>query len=171
MKYLFLLLILNTYIFASLNDINSFEADFIQIITDEKKKKLQYSGHIIASKPFDAKWTYSNPIKKTIYINRFQTIIVEPEIEQVIQRNFEHNFNFFNMIKRAKKIGKNRYETKYNNISFIIEIVKDRLESISYLDQFDNSVKIIFKNQKQNKKIDKELFIPKYPSYFDLIKD
>ena len=171
MRYIFTLLLFYTQVFASLNNINTFEADFIQTITDDKKKELHYSGHLIASKPQNAKWTYIAPIEKIIYINRFQATVVEPEIEQVIKRKIQNNFDFFKMMRKAKKIDKNIYLAKYNGNSFTIEITKEVLMSISYLDQFENSIKIIFKNQKINQKIDKNLFIPKYPLSFDIIRD
>ena len=45
------------------------------------------------------------------------------------------------------------------------------IESISYLDEFDNKVKIVFKNQKQNKKINMSTFRAKYSLEFDVISD
>ncbi len=171
MKYKIVFLLLSTQIFASISNITTFEADFTQVVIDDKKKELRYNGHLLASKPQNAKWTYTTPIEKTIYINRFQATVVEPEIEQVIERKISSNFDFFKIIKKAKKIDTNLYLAKYNDTSFTLEVKNDTLISISYLDQFENSVKIVFKNQRQNQKIDKSLFIPKYPLDFDIIKD
>jgi outer membrane lipoprotein carrier protein len=160
-----------TQSFASLEEINSFEADFIQSVTDDKDKSLVYNGHIMASKPQNVIWNYTKPITKDVYINRFNVTIIEPEIEQVIIKKIESNFNFFNMIKNATKIEKNIYETHYKESKFIIITKNELIESISYIDEFENSVKIIFKNQKQNKKIDENLFIAEYPLEFDVIRD
>jgi len=171
MKYKIIIMLFYTQLFASMSNITTFEADFTQIITDDKKKELHYSGHLLASKPQDAKWTYTVPIKKTIYVNSLQVTVVEPEIEQVIKRRISSNFDFFEIIQSAKKVSKNLYIAKYNETSFALVVENDTLISISYLDQFENSVKIIFKNQSQNKKIDKNLFIPKYPLDFDIIRD
>ncbi|MCF6330596.1 MAG: LolA-like outer membrane lipoprotein chaperone [Sulfurimonas sp.] len=171
MKYKIAFLLFYTQIFASINNITTFEADFTQTVTDDKKKELHYSGYLIASSPQNAKWTYITPIKKTIYINKFQATIVEPEIEQVIKRKISSNFDFFKIIENAKKIDKNLYLAKYDYTSFTLEVKNNILISISYLDQLENSVKIVFKNQSQNKKIDKNIFIPKYPLDFDIIRD
>lgn len=171
MKYIFLAILITVELFASLEDIVSFEADFTQSITDEKNKTINYNGHIVASKPQNARWSYTKPIKKEVYINDFEVTIVEPEIEQVIIRKIESNFDFFKMISNAKKIDANKYIAYYQETKFTI-IVKNRLiESISYLDEFENSVKIVFQKQKQNQSINEALFKPSFSEDFDIIRD
>lgn len=171
MKLLTLLTLCTLQINASLLDITSFEADFKQTITDEKNKELKYKGHVIASKPQYATWQYTNPIEKYVYINQYQATIVEPEIEQVIVRRITNEFDFFQMIKTAKKLQENAYVTMYNNTKYTIEVNDRLIKSIIYLDQFENNVKIEFSDQKQNHKIDKSRFTPKYSTDFDLIND
>lgn len=171
MKYLFLTILTSMQLFASLENITSFEADFTQSITDDKNKTLNYSGDIIALKPQNAKWSYIKPVKKTVYINDFEVTIVEPEIEQVIVKTLESNFDFFKMIANAKKTADNRYEAIYKNTKFTITQNNSFIESISYTDEFENRVNIVFKNQKQNQSINKEIFTPKFPLGFDIIRD
>jgi outer membrane lipoprotein carrier protein len=171
MKFFTLLVLTYTLSFASFYNLTSFEADFTQSVTDDKNVSINYSGHLIASKPQNALWNYTKPIKKDIYINNFEVTVVEPEIEQVIIRKIESDFNFFNMLKNAKKISKNMYEANYKDSNFIIKTKNKTIESISYLDEFDNVVKITFKNQKQNIKVDAEIFFPKYPLDFDIVRD
>jgi len=171
MKFILFILFFCISSFASLKDIYSFEADFEQNITDEKNKTLVYKGHIIASKPQNALWTYKEPVKKTIYINNLSATIIEPELEQVIIREISSNFDIFKMIKNAKKITKNEYETTYKNTKFNITIQNNFIKSISYNDNFDNHIKIIFTNQKQNHTINKGIFYPKIPLDFDIIRD
>ena len=171
MKFLIITILLINSLFASMNNINSFEADFTQIITDEKNKKLSYSGHVSAIKPQTAIWSYVTPVNKNVYINKYEVTIVEPEIEQVIIKRLESNFSFFNMIKNAKKVDKNTYEAFYKSSKFTITQNNNLIESISYIDEFENNVKIVFKNQKINKEIDKNVFIPKFSLDFDIIKN
>jgi len=80
MKKITLLILLSLSAFASINEVTSFDADFIQNITDEKNKVLTYKGHITASKPQNAFWKYTTPIEKNVYITSFEVIIVEPEL-------------------------------------------------------------------------------------------
>ena len=171
MRLFSLLLITVIPIFASLNDIVSFEADFIQSITDDKNKTLSYNGHIVASKPQNARWSYEKPVKKDVYINNFEVTIVEPEIEQVIVKKLESNFDFFKIISKAKKVQNNIYSAFYKDSEFTIIKKGTLIESISYLDKFENRVKITFKNQKQNHNINDDLFRPLFPLEFDIIRD
>jgi len=156
---------------ASIDKITSFEADFTQNIKDEKEKVLSYKGHVIAHKPQFAKWEYKTPVKKNIFISPFAITIVEPEIEQVIVRKIQSNFNFFQLIKNAKEIKPNVYEANYKNTLFTIVKKNNLIKSISYLDEFENKVKIIFENQKQNHRVELEVFNPKYPLEYDIIRD
>ena len=157
--------------FASINNITSFDADFIQKITDDKNKILTYKGHIIASKPQNALWNYTSPIEKSVYITRFEVTIVEPEIEQVIIRKVSSDFDFFKMIKNANKVKKDIYIANYKDTIFTISTKGDLIISISYLDNFENIVKITFSNQQQNIKIDREKYRAKFPLDYDIIRD
>jgi len=171
MKLIFLLQLLVTLSFASFNNFNSFEADFNQTITDSKGKQLNYSGHIIASKPQNAVWNYITPIKKDIYINFRKVTIVEPNLEQVIIRKINSNFNIFKILKNSKQIDRNTFIAKFENSKFTIKIYNSLIYSISYNDELDNKVKIIFTKQVNNKKVKEEKFKPKIPADYDLIKD
>jgi len=172
LKYPLLFIILITSILnASIDNIKSFEADFTQNIKDEKDKILKYTGHVYASKPQLAKWEYITPVEKSIFISPFTITIVEPEIEQVIIRKIKSNFNFFQLIKNAKEIKKNIYEASYKNTIFTITKENKFIKSITYIDEFENKVTILFSNQKQNHDINLEVFTPKYPLEYDIIRD
>ncbi len=171
MKLILATLLCSTLSFASFENIYSFKADFLQSITDDKNATLSYSGTLKAKKPQEAVWNYTRPIKKDVYINRFQVTVVELEIEQVIVRNIESSFDFFQIIQNAKKISKDKYEGFYKETKFFIAIENNLINSIFYKDSFENNVEIIFTNQKQNVKIDEEVFIAKYPLEFDVIRD
>jgi outer membrane lipoprotein carrier protein len=171
MKQLFLSLVFCTLSFASFDDINSFKADFTQSVTDEKNKILTYEGSIVASRPQNAMWNYAKPIKKEVFISLNNITIIEPEIEQVIVRNVESHFDFFNMIKNAKKIKEDTYTATYKESIFTITTKNALIKSISYVDEFDNKVKIVFKNQKQNERIDEQIFTPNIPLDYDIIQD
>ncbi|MCK4736997.1 MAG: outer membrane lipoprotein chaperone LolA [Sulfurimonas sp.] len=171
MKYLLITILLVSQAFASLEQIELFEADFSQSITDDKDKVLIYNGHVIASKPQNAKWSYKKPVTKDVYINKFEVIIVEPDIEQVIIRKVESKFDFFKMISNAKEIKKDMYVANYKDSKFTIVQSDNLIESISYIDEFENRVKIVFKNQKQNHSINPKRFTPSYPLHYDIIRD
>lgn len=171
MKFIIFLQILFSLATSSVLDINSFEADFNQIITDDKGKELSYSGHIIATKPQYALWAYKKPVEKNVYITPRYVTVVEPEIEQAIIRKIASNFDFFNMINKAKKITKNLYIATLNESKYTIKTEKSMIKSISYLDEFENSVSIVFNNQTINRVISEDLFRAKVPVEYDIIRD
>jgi len=171
MKHLFLLTLFFSFSLASLAQINSFKADFTQNITDEKNTTLSYDGNIRALKPQNALWVYSKPFIKYVYISSRAITIIEPEIEQVIIKKIDSKLDFFNMIKNAQKIGNNIYEANYAGSKFNIKTENKVLKSISYVDEFENSVEIIFMNQEQNILIDEKIFIPLIPLEYDIIND
>ena len=103
MKLLLPLLLSVSICSASLDNLNSFQADFMQSVTDDKNATLHYSGSITAQKPQNVLWKYTTPIKKSIYINQNRITIVEPEIEQVIIKDLDTNLDFFTMMQNAKK--------------------------------------------------------------------
>ena len=111
------------------------------------------------------------PIKKEIYIRGYSITIIEPEIEQVIIKELSSKFDFFRMIKKAKKVGKSKYTTINKDIKFTIYLEKNLIKSISYIDEFDNNVEVIFTNQKQNKKINTNIFYPIIPEEYDIVRD
>jgi outer membrane lipoprotein carrier protein len=171
MKELLLLILSVSLASASLNNITSFKADFIQTITDDKQKVLKYEGSIVASKPQNALWKYRVPVEKDVYINAHNVTIIEPEIEQVIIKEIESNFDFFKMIHNAKKIDKNHLIAHYKDTAFTIELDNEKLLSISYIDEFENDVKIIFSHQIENKSYNISTFTPNIPLEFDIIRD
>ncbi len=171
MKQILFLLITFTLATSSVLDMSSFEADFNQIITDDKGKKLSYAGHIVASKPQYALWSYKTPVEKNVYITPRYVTVVEPEIEQAIIRKIASDFDFFNMINRAKKISDNLYVATLNESKYTIKIEKAMIKSISYLDEFENRVAIIFKNQSKNRVISEDVFRANIPVEYDIIRD
>ena len=170
MKYIIILLTTFTLATSSVLNMNSFEADFNQIITDDKGKELSYSGHIVASKPQFALWTYKKPVEKNVYITPHQVTVVEPEIEQAIIREISSNFDFFKMMKKAKKVTKNIYKATLNESKYTIMIEKSMIKSISYLDEFENKVNIIFDNQTKNRVISEDIFRANIPVEYDIIR-
>ena len=171
MKLIIALQIMFTMAISSVLDMSSFEADFNQIITDDKGKELSYSGHIVASKPQYALWSYKKPVVKSVYITPYYVTVVEPEIEQAIIRKIASNFDFFNMIKKAKKEKDNLYIATLNESKYTINIENSMIKSISYLDEFENKVSIIFSNQNKNKIFSEDVFRANVPLEYDIIRD
>ena len=153
-----------------LQNLTSFEADFTQKIDDKEKKVVIYTGKIYADKKLQkAKWSYVKPVRKDVYIQQKLVTIVEPELEQVIIRKIANDFDIFELLKNAKKIGKDLYITQYKKYTFKLYSNSKDIQKLVYKDDFDNLVTIEFSNQKYNKKIDPVVFKPDAPREYDLI--
>ena len=169
MKKIFALPLLLPPLLFSLELGDTFESNFTQTITDDKKKVITYKGDVIASKPQNALWSYKTPIIKDVYINQNTITIVEPEIEQAIIKKMSSDINLFELAQNAKKISDTLYEAYYMQKSYTIEFQNGLIQSIRYQDEFDNQVAIIFTQQQKDNFIDNDLFVPKIPSDFDII--
>ena len=75
------------------------------------------------------------------------------------------------MIKKAKKVTNNTYIATLNESKYTITIEKSIIKSISYLDEFENKVDIIFNNQTRNRVISEDVFRAKIPVEYDIIRD
>jgi len=170
LRYIFLLTFFYIFSFAEILNINSFEADFKQVITNSEANKLYYTGHIKAKKPLYALWDYSTPSSKLIYVLDKKVTIIEPDIEQVIIKNIGISIDFFTILKHAKKIAVDTYIASFQSIKYTIKIKNKNLVSISYKDELDNSINIIFTHQKYNLIMQRKEFIPLIPQEFDIIQ-
>ena len=171
MKKLLFLALLGVSAQASIDTLQYFKADFIQNIVDDQNKTITYKGYVQASKPQYALWEYVSPVDKKVYILPHKVVIVEPELEQAIIKKIGDNFDFFSLIKHAKKIDKNHYLANFKEKNYFITMQGDTLVSIKYKDDFDNSVSIDFKNAEVNKKIAGVVFVPQIPEDYDLIRE
>ena len=168
-KLLFLALVAVTAQ-AGIKNIQYFEADFTQNIVDDHNKTITYKGNIKAARPQYALWQYKSPVEKKVYILPHKIIIVEPELEQAIIKKIGNNFDFFSLIKNAKKIDKRHYLANFRGKNYLITIKNNIFSSIAYKDELDNKITINFTNTKTDKKIKDETFVPKIPKDYDLIK-
>lgn len=170
MKNLLFLLLSISLGASDLTSITSFEADFTQSIINDKNTTLTYEGHVKAKKPQFALWQYTSPVEKTIYISFSKAVIVEPEIEQAYIQKIHTSFDFFTILKNAKKVGKDSFEAQFQDKRYRLQIKKHKLFSIKYEDELENKVVILFSHQKNDIKIADKVFIPDIPVTYDIIK-
>jgi len=171
MKYLLIFTLFFNSLFAFGENIQSFEADFVQTITDEESKVLQYKGTMHSKRPALVLWNYTSPINKKIYINKKRAIIVEAELEQAIIKHLRGEIDFFEILAKAKMLDETHYIAYYKDLEFTLEEENGVIISLAYTDQLENKVIIAFTNQKQNRPIEDKFFIPKVPKDFDIIRE
>ena len=149
--------------------IKTFSADFTQTINGSKHTQIRYSGTIQAKLPGMIKWSYKKPIQKTVYVNNNQITIIQPLIQQAIVTRINNTLPFFNILKNAKQMSPNQYQSFFNKTKIYLTTDNNKIISITYHDQLQNKITIIFTHQEQNKPIPKYIFHATIPSNYDLI--
>lgn len=143
-----------------------FSADFNQTI-DSDQKTLHYRGEIFY-KNGQIVWKYTYPYQKTIWV-KSRIYIYEPDLMQVTVIDKKEN-NLIEILKKAKKIDKNRYETEYKGKKyyFILSNGKIKLpQKIYYTDEMGNKVVIKFYNFKNE--VNDKVFDLNFPDDVDVI--
>jgi len=131
---------------------DNFKADFMQKITNPKKKSINYSGKVRFSTPSLMKWEYTKPTQKEVCTDGKELRVVDHDLEQVSTYFISKGFNLNEIVKKAKEHSPKIYVARYEGKSYTIQVDgKKRLQSIAYYDDLDNKVQIIFKNIKYGK--------------------
>ncbi|HDZ4954582.1 TPA: outer membrane lipoprotein chaperone LolA [Campylobacter jejuni] len=155
-------------LFALDLNFDTFSSDFKQTVKS-KNSTFSYSGHFILSKD-QAYWSYNTPSKKEIYINKNQVTIVEHDLEQVIFSHLDNIPNLNEIFKKASFTDKDKLIAKYDNINYIIKLYQDKIQSISYKDEFENDVTINLNNQIKNPKTNPNVFKAQIPQDYDIVR-
>jgi len=142
------------------NNITTYQASFIQIITNPSGKKIDYTGTVYIKQPNKMLWRYKTPIEKYVYMNDIDIIVDEPELEQAIFTTLDDEVNLIELLNNPENIDK-KYKLIFNN---------KILTQIQYQDNLDNNVTILFTNIKINKKIPDNIFHFNAPDYYDIIR-
>ncbi len=167
MRIFFLIFLLSVNLLAFNKDFKTFKSDFTQLV-ESINSSIKYQGSFVLT-PSKAFWLYENPSKKQIYINEKEVVIVEEDLEQVIYTRLEKLPNLSLIFQNAKKKD-DGYETLYEGVLYKIRLKDDEISEVSYKDDFDNIVTISLHNQQRDTKIDEDIFKPKIPSSYDILK-
>lgn len=168
---LYISIFLTSILNAEISLPNSFKAKFKQTVTNQKKKKIEYFGNILFSKPNNLKWIYLIPTQKDVCTDNTDLIVVDHDLEQVSRYILDNKFNLPAVINGASKHKNNIYITKYNDKDYTIEVDnKNRLKKVLYYDDLENIVTIEFLNIKySNKNIKSQSLECKIPKFYDLL--
>lgn len=157
-----------TFIFGEIKNIKSFEAEFTQILHSQNDD-IVYKGKIKSLAPHYVLWDYSSPITKQIYIQRDSMIIYEPRLKQAIISSLQENLDILSLIKSAKKIKDNLYESTIMGQKYNLTFKDGILNSITFEDSLQNQVEIKFSQIKVDSSIEPHIFEFKPTSDIDII--
>jgi len=158
--------------YANILNIDSIKSDFRQIITNNQNAKISYSGKMYATKSQNkALWRYISPVSKDIYyLGSGKLIIIEPSLEQAIYAKLNKVPNILKLLQNAKKTPSGLLVTNFNGIKYFIKANNNKIEKVSYTDEMQNRVNIIFSNEEINKNINSSIFKYKIPSNYDILE-
>lgn len=154
----------------NLQELKTFQSDFKQTIINPSNNEAIYTGTLNIKEPHFIKWHYKTPIEKLVYVKKYTVTIIEPELEQAIITRLNKEINILTLLKTAKKINNNRYESNYNNVKYTLLFKNNLLDTISYKDELENKVDITFSNAKQNQPLSKKIFKFQIPQEYDIIR-
>lgn len=150
----------------------SLSADFIQSVKSIEQKEILYRGKIYIKSPNLILWSYETPVKKLIYVRGDEIITYEPLLDQAIISKLERNLDLLDILKSAKKSGKNSYISEVEGTIFNIKTDSNSIPlSIEYEDKLQNRITITLKNAKPNADIDSSIFIPNLPENTDILRE
>ena len=171
-KVVFLSLFFVSLSFASnaLENIKSFQANFVQIIKNSSNKTIEYKGEIFIKEPSKILWKYKEPIIKNVFVINSFAIVDEPELEQAIFTSLDNEIDIIKLLKSAKEVKENTFKAEIKEVEYLILVKENKISSISYKDQLENSVVIEFSEIKQNMPIEDKTFSFNPPSHYDIIR-
>ena len=171
-KVLMVLIILISNVNASIGDknIKTFRANFSQTVTNESGKSIEYQGEVYIKNNGKILWKYVKPILKNVYLIDDILIVDEPELEQAIYSRLEKSIDVLKLIKDAKEIEENLYESTLYNRKYTIKTKNGKISLLSYKDELENKVSISFDDIEQNIELDDRFFQFIAPIDYDIIE-
>lgn len=154
-------------------DFNSMRATFIQKTTSQDNTLL-YSGVFYIKQNSDrthkAKWIYEKPTKKEIYIDGNQVLVYEPFLEQVSISKTGQKIDFLRILHEARLQKDGTYLAAFNDTNYVLTYHDKKDFTITFQDEFDNTIEIVFNNVQTNIPIKDEEFSFVIPPNVDIIQ-
>lgn len=165
-------ILLPILVFSDIKLPANFSADFTQIITNTKKKVINYSGEVRFSDKKLFKWSYLKPTKKEVCTDGSELLVVDHDLEQVSAYYMRKGLDIAKVLRKAKLHSKNIYVTEYEGKRYTIQLDDtQKLHSIAYYDELDNKVQIVFTDIKYGKeKLAPQKMKCDYPVAYDVIR-
>ena len=172
--------------------LNSFNADFVQIVKDSSNQIIdESSGRVMFKKPNYFRWEYEAPSKNEIISDGEFLYLYDQDLKQVIVSKLDKQISmspamllvsdniheFFNTKLILNSSNKTLYEATPKDLerAFFKRVVfhfnRDQLKEMKVLDNFDNETTIQFIKVNQNQNINEGKFLFNYPDDIDVIKN
>jgi outer membrane lipoprotein carrier protein len=122
------------------------EAEFLQKVTNPRKKVIRYTGKLLTDSGKRFKWSYLKPTRKEVCSDGNRVIVVDHDLEQVSFYRMDKGFDLGEVLRRARHYKGRLYTARYQGKTYTLE-VNDRgiVDQIAYRDDMDNVVNIHLK--------------------------
>ena len=172
--------------------LNSFNADFVQIVKDSTNQIIDESvGRVMFKKPNYFRWEYKGPSKNEIISDGEFLYLYDQDLKQVIvsklnkqlgmspamllvSDNVHESFNT-KLISNSSNIKKYEATPKDLESAFFKQVIFNfnlgQLKEMKVIDNFDNETTIQFFKVIQNQDINEGKFLFNYPDDIDVIKN
>ena len=175
-----------------LGKLNSFNADFVQIVKDSTNQLIDESvGKVMFQKPNYFRWEYKSPSKNEIISDGEFLYLYDPDLKQVIVSKLDRRIGvspamllvsdniheFFNTKLISNSINTTQYAATPKDLEraffkrVIFNFNFDQLKEMKVIDNFDNETTIQFFNIIQNQDINEGKFLFNYPDDIDVINN
>jgi len=172
--------------------LNSFNADFVQIVKDSTNQLIDESvGKVMFQKPNYFRWEYKSPSKNEIISDGEFIYLYDPDLKQVIVSKLDGQIvvspamflvsdnihEFFNTKLISNSTNTTQYEATPKDLerAFFKQVIfnfnLDQLKEMKIIDNFDNETTIQFFKIIQNQYINEGKFLFNYPDNIDVIKN
>jgi len=175
-----------------LGKLNSFNADFVQIVKDSTNQLIDKSvGKVMFQKPNYFRWEYKSPSKNEIISDGEFMYLYDSDLKQVIVSKLDGQIvlspamllvsdnihEFFNTKLISNSTNTTQYEVTPKDLerAFFKQVIfnfnLDQLKEMKVIDNFDNETTIQFFKIIQNQYINEGKFLFNYPDNIDVIKN
>ncbi|WP_457561454.1 LolA family protein [Caminibacter pacificus] len=159
-----IILFLSAVFLFALTPPKEFSAKFVQTVKSQDQT-ITYKGDVY-KKGEEIVWKYTYPTEKTI--GRKKKIYIEKKGGGKRKGKKKNNATLNEILKKAKKIKDDLYETKVDNKT-IYFIYDKTLKKLYYTDDLGNKVEIKFFDQKNSAPSD--VFKLNYPADVDVVHE
>jgi len=140
MKVLIIIFTLVVNLFSTIIDIQTYQANFTQLVTNPSNTTVSYEGKIYIKQPSKMLWQYKTPIIKYVYMDKLKIIIDEPELEQAIFTHLTDEINLIDFLNNPDLVDDKYKLTFEDDLLIQIQYSDSRFFfSIILTDNIDNS--------------------------------
>lgn len=159
MRIFFVFFGLIGFVYGLGENIKTFKSDFVQTIKSDNGQKVVYKGKFEAKVPSFAKWTYTKPLEKEIYVDGENVVVYEPNLSQATMSHLKEKADFISILKKATLSSDGKYYSRVGNTLYELTLKDKKPYMLEFVDEFGNQIQMKFNNALVNVPVDEKDFV------------